>query len=262
MPGTSTAVPGGANERDLWRRLKKERDQRAREELVRLYMPLARRMAGRYAGVSSPTTTSPGRQPRPAERDRPLRLDQRHALRRLRQADDPRRTETVLPRQGLDDPRAALDPRPDGRSRTGDREADPGAAPAALGPKRSPIKSEIDCDDVLEALEARDNRRPLSLDRRRTARTPTKAPAPSGSVRPDGNYELVEDRLAMESVLPASTSASARCCDCASSRNCRRPRSPRGSAARRCTSRGSCAHALDRLREEATAAGPAEAEAA
>src|SRR6201991_283353 len=44
------AVP----EQELWRRLSASRDQAARERLVELHMPLARRMAARYAGVSEP----------------------------------------------------------------------------------------------------------------------------------------------------------------------------------------------------------------
>ena len=41
-------------ERQLWHRFIEHRDQAARAELVELYMPLARRMASRYAGVSEP----------------------------------------------------------------------------------------------------------------------------------------------------------------------------------------------------------------
>jgi RNA polymerase sigma-B factor len=39
---------------DLWKRYSRERDPVAREELVNAYMPLAKRMAKRYAGVSEP----------------------------------------------------------------------------------------------------------------------------------------------------------------------------------------------------------------
>ena len=44
----------GVSEKELWRRVTKHRDQAARAQLVDLYMPLARRMAGRYSGVSEP----------------------------------------------------------------------------------------------------------------------------------------------------------------------------------------------------------------
>src|ERR1700712_4067370 len=54
MSGAVTEVRAGGHEKELWRRMKRERDQRAREELVKIYMPMARRMAGRYAGVVEP----------------------------------------------------------------------------------------------------------------------------------------------------------------------------------------------------------------
>jgi RNA polymerase sigma-B factor len=54
MGATLAEIGGRGHEQELWRRLKSDQDQRAREELVRLYMPRARRMAGRYAGVVEP----------------------------------------------------------------------------------------------------------------------------------------------------------------------------------------------------------------
>ena len=42
------------SESELWERLSSERDPAAREELLELYLPVARRMAGRYAGVVEP----------------------------------------------------------------------------------------------------------------------------------------------------------------------------------------------------------------
>src|ERR1700761_994729 len=47
-------VRGGVSERELWRRFESNGDRAARSELVELYMPLARRLAARYAGVSEP----------------------------------------------------------------------------------------------------------------------------------------------------------------------------------------------------------------
>jgi hypothetical protein len=43
----------------------------------------------------------PGSEPRPAEGDRPLRARARHAVHELRDADDPGRAQTLLPRQRL-----------------------------------------------------------------------------------------------------------------------------------------------------------------
>src|ERR1700710_1998012 len=54
MSTVSNEPPKGMSEEKLWVPVTQARDQRARAELVDLYMPLARRMAGRYAGVSEP----------------------------------------------------------------------------------------------------------------------------------------------------------------------------------------------------------------
>ena len=59
MTATLTDVDAGrrvsaeGRERELWKRLKRDRDQRAREELVEIYMPVARRMAGIYQKVTA-----------------------------------------------------------------------------------------------------------------------------------------------------------------------------------------------------------------
>src|ERR1700754_1325159 len=52
--GPTTNEGSHVSERELWRRFTVHRDQAARAELITLYMPLARRMASRYAGVSEP----------------------------------------------------------------------------------------------------------------------------------------------------------------------------------------------------------------
>ena len=60
----------------------------------------------------------------------------------------------------------------------------------------------IDCDDVLEALEARENRRPLALDRPLHGDDGEEA-APEWLGEIDGGYEFVEDRLTVEMALPS-----------------------------------------------------------
>jgi DNA-directed RNA polymerase specialized sigma subunit len=54
MTTVTSAVDPRQREQELWRCLAASRDQAARAELVDLYMPLARRMASRYSGVSEP----------------------------------------------------------------------------------------------------------------------------------------------------------------------------------------------------------------
>jgi RNA polymerase sigma-B factor len=61
----------------------------------------------------------------------------------------------------------------------------------------------IDTADVLEALEARENRRPLALDRPINGEEGEEPSTPEWIGEIDGGYELVEDRLTVETVLPS-----------------------------------------------------------
>jgi len=60
-----------------------------------------------------------------------------------------------------------------------------------------------DVADVLEILEAQHNRRPLSLDAPPIGEDPDEASGAEWVGRPDGNFDLVDDRLAVEAVLPS-----------------------------------------------------------
>jgi RNA polymerase sigma-B factor len=60
----------------------------------------------------------------------------------------------------------------------------------------------IDPADVLEALEAGRNRRPLSLEAPVLAEDGGESAPPEWVGREDPGYELVEDRLTLERVLP------------------------------------------------------------
>ena len=92
-----------------------------------------------------------------------------------------------------------------------DRLADVDKAVAALTRElqRSPSVAEIakrlgtDESEVLEALEANHNRRPLSLDRPASAEDPEEAPAAEWIGTEDEGYELVEGKAALEAALPA-----------------------------------------------------------
>ena len=88
MPPVDARSP--ARELKLWRRLDVAGDPRAREELIELHMPMARRMAARYAGVAEPfddllQVASLGS----GQRRRPLRAEPRRPISGVRQADDP-----------------------------------------------------------------------------------------------------------------------------------------------------------------------------
>jgi RNA polymerase sigma-B factor len=61
----------------------------------------------------------------------------------------------------------------------------------------------IPAAEVLEVLEARHNRRPLSLDAPRIGEDSGDSSGAEWVGRPDGNFDLVDDRLAVEAVLPS-----------------------------------------------------------
>jgi RNA polymerase sigma-B factor len=62
-------------------------------------------------------------------------------------------------------------------------------------------RMEVDPTDVLEVLEANHNRRPLSLDRP-VGSEEDESPASEWIGEEDEGFELIEDKLALEGVLP------------------------------------------------------------
>jgi RNA polymerase sigma-B factor len=61
----------------------------------------------------------------------------------------------------------------------------------------------IEAAEVLEILEARHNRRPISLDAPPVGEDPADASSAEWVGRPDGHFDLIDDRLALASVLPS-----------------------------------------------------------
>ena len=242
MSVVASESPDRVAERELWRRFTEHARSGGAGRAGRALhavgaadgKPLRRRLGAVRRSV-------PGRQSRPAERRRPLRREPRHALRGLRQADDPRRAEALLPRQSVDGAGAPLGPRPDGRSREGDREADPGAGPAAVG--RGAGRAGRDrCRRG--ARGARGQAQPQAAIARRASgrRGPRRSLRRRvGRSSPTATSTWSKTASRWRRCCRSWASANARCCGCASPRNCRRPRSPCGSAARRCTSPAFCA---------------------
>jgi RNA polymerase sigma-B factor len=203
MSATSTEVYAGRNEKELWRRLKRQRDQRAREELVKLYMPMARRMAGRYAGVVEPY-------------DDLVQVASLGLLNAIDRFDVDHGTPFVgfakptimgeLKRYFRDKvwtvrvPRAMHDRMAAIETATEELTEELSRPPS---PKQIADRLNIDTDDVLEALEAKENRRPLALDRPIIGADGEETSAPEWLGEVDGAYELVEDRLAVETALPS-----------------------------------------------------------
>jgi RNA polymerase sigma-B factor len=190
------------SERELWRRFTEHRDQAARTELIELYMPLARRMASRYAGVSEPY-------------DDLLQVASLGLLNAVDRFDASRGTPFAgfakptilgeLKRHFRDKVWTVRVPR-SVHDRMG--EVEKATERLTLAKGRPPSVEElaeqvgIEAAEVLEVLEAKHNRRPLSLDAPPIGEDPEDASGAEWVGRPDGNFDLVEDRLAMASVLP------------------------------------------------------------
>jgi RNA polymerase sigma-B factor len=191
------------SERELWRRVAGQRDQVARAALVDLYMPLARRMASRYAGVSEPY-------------DDLLQVASLGLLGAIDRFDASRGTPFAgfakptilgeLKRYFRDKVWTVRVPR-SVHDRMG--EVEKATEKLTLELRRPPLVEELAAEvgvpaaDVLEILEAKHNRRPLSLDAAPVGEDPEDASGAEWVGRPDGNFDLVDDRLAVESVLPS-----------------------------------------------------------
>jgi RNA polymerase sigma-B factor len=202
MSDVKTEPRSSFAERELWCRFTAHRDQAARAELVQLYMPLARRMAGRYAGVSEPY-------------DDLFQVASLGLLNAVDRFDAGRGTPFAgfakptilgeLKRHFRDKVWTVRVPR-SVHDRMGEVEKSTEKLTLELG--RPPSVEElaesvgIEAADVLEVLEAKHNRRPLSLDAPPIGEDPEEASGAEWVGRPDGNFDLVEDRIAMESVLP------------------------------------------------------------
>jgi RNA polymerase sigma-B factor len=196
-----TSQPRREEER-LWQRFGAGRDPAARERLVELYMPLARRMASRYSGVSEPYEDL-------------LQVASLGLLNAVDRFDAAR----GIPFAGFAKPTILGELKRYFRDKVWtvrvprsvhDRmaEVEKATERLTLDLRRPPSVAELSAEvglsaaEVLEVLEAQRNRRPLSLDAPPTGTDPEEASGAEWVGRPDGKFDLVEDRLTMESVLP------------------------------------------------------------
>jgi RNA polymerase sigma-B factor len=202
MNAVASAPRTSVSERELWRRFGGHRDQAARAELIELYMPLARRMASRYAGVSEPY-------------DDLLQVASLGLLNAVDRFDASRGTPFAgfakptilgeLKRHFRDKvwtvrvPRSVHDRMGEVEKATEKLTLEHGRPPSveALAEEVG-----VKAAEVLEVLEAQHNRKPLSLDAPPVGEDPEDASGAEWVGRPDGNYDLVEYRIAMEAVLP------------------------------------------------------------
>jgi RNA polymerase sigma-B factor len=202
-PDATAPGPGEglAPEALLWRRLRDQRDPAAREELVRRYLPFAKNLALRYRGasesfddllqvanlglVNAVDRFDPARGTPFAAFASPTILGE--LKRHFRD-----RVWTVRVPRGLHDRMA---------------EVEKATSALTVELQRSPsvpeiaAKLEIEPSEVLEVLEANHNRRPLSLDRR-VGGEDDESPASEWVGDEDEGYELIDDKLALEGVLP------------------------------------------------------------
>jgi RNA polymerase sigma-B factor len=203
MSAVVSEVRHERSERELWRRVAGQRDQAAREQLVALYMPMARRLASRYSGVSEPF-------------DDLLQVASLGLINAIDRFDASRGTPFAgfakptilgeLKRYFRDKVWTVRVPR-SVHDRMG--EVEKATEKLTLELRRPPSVEELSAEvaiepaEVLEILEARHNRRPLSLDAPPVGEDPDEASGAEWVGRPDGNFDLVEDRIAMEAVLPS-----------------------------------------------------------
>jgi RNA polymerase sigma-B factor len=189
-------------ERELWERLSSERDPAAREELLELYLPVARRMAARYAGVSEPFDDllqvaslgllqaidrfDPGRGTPFIGFAKPTILGE---LKRYFRD----RVWTVRVPRSIHDMMARVEKATEALELELRRPPSVGELATELG---------VESAEVLEALEANHNRRPLSLDAPRVGSDEDDSP-PEWVGEQELGYERVEDRIMLENVLPA-----------------------------------------------------------
>lgn len=190
------------DEGELWRRCG-EGDARAREGLVDLYLPLARRLAKRYAGVREPY-------------DDLFQVASLGLLNAIDRFDVDRGTPFVgfakptimgeLKRYFRDKvwtirvPRVLHDRMAAIEAATEDLTEELSRPPS---PKEIAAHLQMDLNDVLETLAAEENRRPLGLEAHVQGEDGDGPAAPEWIGRVDDGYELVEDRLTVESVLPS-----------------------------------------------------------
>lgn len=201
-----TGAPAGGfkltGDDELWRRFVETRDPTVREELVRRNLPFAKRLALRYRGASESF-------------DDLLQVANLGLLNAVDRFEPDRgipftafatptilgelkrhfrdRVWTVRVPRGLHDRMAEVDKAIS--ELTKDLQRSPSIGEIA-------DRLEIEQTDVLEALEADHNRRPLSIDRPANPEDPEGATPAEWIGGEDEGFELVEGRIALDSALP------------------------------------------------------------
>ena len=199
-PGKTLPLPPIDSERHLWWRVSRARDQRAREELVRRYIPLSERLASRYRAADEPFDDllqvaklgllnaidrfDPSREiPFPAFASPTILGEMRRHFRD--------RAWTIRVPRGLHDLSAEVEKATEALTREKQRPPSVREIASRLG---------VEIERVLEALESGERRRPLSLDHP-LGGDEEAAPAAEQIGGLDGGFELTDDRLALREAL-------------------------------------------------------------
>lgn len=190
------------DEARLWRRLTREGDPQARERLVVLYMPFAKRLALRYRGASESfddlvqvaNVGLLGAVDRfDPDRGIPFTAFASPTILGELKRHFRDRVWTVRVPRGLHDRMAEVEKAIAELTRELQRSPSVGEIAARL---------ELEQTDVLEAMEANYNRRPLSLDRPAGGEKDEDSPPAEWIGAEDESYELVEGRIALDAALP------------------------------------------------------------
>lgn len=191
-----------ASEGRLWARYARSHEPVLREELIRRYLPFAGKLTQRYRGASESFEDllqvaslglvnaidrfDPGRGVPFTAFASPTILGE--LKRHFRD-----RVWTVRVPRGLHDRLAEIDKAVSALTHDLQRSPSVGEISRRLG---------LDESEVLEALEANHNRRPLSLDRPSAGEDAEESPAAEWIGSEDAGYELVEGKAALEKALP------------------------------------------------------------
>jgi len=189
-------------EKALWSRWVDDQDVAARNELVELYLPLARRMAGRYSGVAEPW-------------DDLMQVASLGLLKAIERFDPANGTPFAgfakptihgeLKRHFRDKVWTVRMPRSlhDLIQRVESASEDLTLESGGRAPSVARLSDRIGADpvEVLEALEAMHNRSPLALDPLRDDGD-DEGWMPGWAGETDPGYERVEDQLMLASALP------------------------------------------------------------
>jgi RNA polymerase sigma-B factor len=231
IPGTATRA---ARERELLRRYHEQGDVTARDELAEEMLPLARALAGRYAGRGEPVDDlvqvaciGMMKAIDGFDLEREVRFSSYATPTVLGEIKRYFRDKTWAMRvpRGMQELQLELA-----------RARDKLTNEMGRSPTIQELAEAVDApfEEVLQSIQSQDARRTRSLEEP-VGEDMTLADSVGGT---DPELGRAEIRVLLQDAFDVLSERDRRSCACASSRTSPRPRSPSGSASRRCRSRG------------------------